>query len=80
MTNEFLLDERQGFLASAVGNNQSALEVAQTQYDVGAVNLLDVLQMQARALNSRISLIRIKNARLAQRVDLHLALGGDFDQ
>ena len=80
LTNEFLLDERQGFLASAVGNNQSALEVAQTQYDVGAVNLLDVLQMQARALNSRISLIRIKNARLAQRVDLHLALGGDFAQ
>jgi len=78
LTNETLLFERQGFLASAVENNQSALGVAQTQYEVGTTNLLDVLQMQARTLNSRISLIRIKNARLAQRVDLHLALGGGF--
>ncbi len=36
--------------------------------------------MQARTLNSRISLLRIKNARLAQRVDLHLALGGAFER
>ena len=80
LTNESLLQERETFLAATVTNNQSALAAAKTQYDAGAVDFLSVLQMQARALNSRISLIRIKNARLAQRVDLHLALGGNFSQ
>lgn len=78
LTNEALLKERAGFLTSAVDNNADALSAAKIQYDVGATDFLSVLQMQARALNSRISLVRIKNARLAQRVDLHLALGGDF--
>ena len=78
LTNESLLLEREGFLAAAVENNRGALEIAKTQYDVGQVDFLSVLQLQARTLNSRISLIRIKNTRLAQRVDLHLALGGSF--
>ena len=79
LANERLLAEREGFLADAVTNNRTALDLAQTQYDVGQIDFLSVLQMQARTLNSRITLIRMQNARLAQRVDLHLALGGDFE-
>ena len=80
LTNEALLKQREDFLAAAVNNNAGALAAAKTQFDAGATDFLSVLQMQARALNSRISLIRIQNARLAQRVDLHLALGGDFSE
>lgn len=79
LTNESLLMEREAFLASSVENNKNALDIANKQYEVGAVDFLSVLQMQARHLNSRISLIRMQNSRLAQRVDLHLALGGNFD-
>jgi NodT family efflux transporter outer membrane factor (OMF) lipoprotein len=78
LTNEALLKEREDFLAAAVDDNTDALSAAKIQHDVGATDFLSVLQMQARELNSRISLVRIRNARLAQRVDLHLALGGDF--
>ena len=80
LTNETLLLEREGFLGDAVENNKGALEIVEVQYDVGQVDFLSVLQLQARTLNSQISLIRIKNARLAQRVDLHLALGGSFSE
>ena len=80
LSGERLLAEREMFLADAVENNATALDLAKVQYDVGQVDLLSVLQMQARELNSRISLVRIRNARLAQRVDLHLALGGSFEQ
>ena len=80
LTNEQLLLEREAFLTAAVNNNKDALDAARTQYDAGAIDFLSVLQMQARSLNSRISLIRIKNTRLAQRVDLHLALGGNFTE
>ncbi|MBL4826841.1 MAG: efflux transporter outer membrane subunit [Spongiibacteraceae bacterium] len=78
LSNEVLMQERESLLISAVENNESALKVAETQYEFGQVDLLSVLQMQTRVLNARIALIRIKNARLAQRVDLHLALGGSF--
>ncbi len=80
LANESLLQDRETFLAAAVENNKSALDIANTQYEVGQIDFLSVLQLQARTLNSRISLIRIKNARLAQRVDLHLALGGSFSE
>jgi len=80
LRDETLLMEREEFLAIAVDSNSSAMKAAQTQYDLGAVDLLSVLQMQARLLNSRIEMVRIQNARLAGRIDLHLALGGDFSE
>lgn len=80
LRNETLLLEREEFLASAVESNSEAMKATQIQYEVGAVDLLSVLQIQTRVLNSKIELVRIKNARLAQRIDLHLALGGDFSE
>jgi NodT family efflux transporter outer membrane factor (OMF) lipoprotein len=80
LANEALLKDREHSLAAAMEGNAAALSAARTRYDAGATDFLSVLQMQARALNSRISLVRIKNTRLAQRVDLHLALGGDFSE
>jgi multidrug efflux system outer membrane protein len=80
LSNETLLLEREGFLAPAVENNTSAVKAAQTQYKLGTVDLLSVLQLETRLLNSRIELVRMKNSRLAQRIDLHLALGGDFSE
>ena len=38
-----------------------------------------VLESQRRAFDSRSSLLSTKNARLQNRIDLYLALGGDFD-
>jgi outer membrane protein TolC len=49
------------------------------RYDVGSSDLLDVLQLQARELDTRFQLIGIRADRLANRVALHLALGGGFD-
>ena len=67
-------------MALILSPTDAALGITKTQYDVGQVDFLSVLQLQARTLNSQTTLIRIKNARLAQRVDLHLALGGSFSE
>ena len=80
LTNETLLQERELFQISAVENNRKALNVVETQYEFGQVDFLSVMQMQAKTLNTRIGLIRLKNARLTQRIDLHLALGGNFSE
>ncbi len=79
LTNERLFEERQRYLGTVVEENEQAYELAKVRYDVGQTDLLSVLQMQARWLGARISLIRIQNERLSLRVNLHLALGGSFE-
>lgn len=79
LTDEELLASREIFIASATENNKNAYELAKVQYDVGQVDLLSVLQMQSRWVGARVSLLRVKNARLTERISLHLALGGGFD-
>ncbi len=79
LTDERLLEQREAFLAEAVANNEAALDIARKQYDVGQIDLLSVLQVQTRWVGARSSLLRLKNARLAERIDLHLAVGGSFE-
>jgi len=53
---------------------------AGSQYEVGKIDLLSVLQMQARVVGARIAMVGIRNDQLITRVNLHLALGGSFEQ
>jgi outer membrane protein TolC len=79
LTNEALLEQRETFLAQSVDNNKQAYDLARVQYDVGQIDLLSVLQMQTRWVGARTGLLRVKNARLAERINLHLVLGGSFE-
>ncbi len=76
---EQLLHQREQLLKTAVEQNAEALRIARVQHDTGRVSMLDVLQMQARTNLSRAALIDMQQQRLAQRIDLHLALGGSFE-
>ncbi len=67
------------FLRSEVGQATLAEKQAERDYAEGInANILNVLEAQRRASNARAALIRLKNQRLQNRYDLHLALGGDF--
>jgi outer membrane protein TolC len=79
LTNEALLAERESFLRSALENSHAAYQLSARRYEVGEIELLNLLQMQTRWIGSRISHISIQNRQLAQRIDLHLALGGSFE-
>jgi outer membrane protein TolC len=59
-------------------NDTEALRLGRVRYTMGAGNLLDVLQLQSRQLDTQFELITIRIDRLANRVALHLALGGGF--
>lgn len=78
LDNEKMLAEREALLEEIVSNNRSAYELAEAQYEAGAIELLDLLQLQQRLVSSQVSLINMRSTRLSNRVDLHLALGGDF--
>jgi outer membrane protein TolC len=49
------------------------------KYTAGAMDMLPLLQLQERQLESRNKVIKMRNSQLANRINLHLALGGSFD-
>ena len=57
---------------------KSALDLAETRYRVGSGDLRSVQQQQVAYLSSRMNLLRVRSEQRVQRVNLHLALGGDF--
>jgi NodT family efflux transporter outer membrane factor (OMF) lipoprotein len=65
-------------LLQAAQNYEKARRIAETRYQEGAVPLTDVLLTRRQELQARTGLIRVRGERLAQRVNLHLALGGNF--
>ena len=79
LANETLLREQEEFLRIALDEASQALRIAQDQFDVGRVDLLSVLQQQGQVVGARVQLLNIRDQRLQQRVDLHLAVGGSFD-
>jgi NodT family efflux transporter outer membrane factor (OMF) lipoprotein len=76
---ENALRDRYVILEATVRDNARALELAQIQYRVGAVDLRAVEQNQLSLYSARIALLRVQTERLAQRVNVYLALGGGFD-
>ncbi len=57
---------------------QEALRIADLRFKEGESDLLEVLQIQQRVYGSESSLLSVQRSRVAQFVDLNLALGGDW--
>jgi outer membrane protein TolC len=76
---ENALRDRETILAATIRDSERALELVRIQYRVGSVDLRAVEQNQLALYSARIALLRAQTERLAQRVNLHLALGGGFD-
>ena len=76
---EVALRDREAILVENIKDNQRALDLAQIQYKVGKIDLRVVQQRQLALYGARTSLLQVQNEQLAQRVNLHLALGGSFE-
>lgn len=53
--------------------------MANLRYKAGSMDFLSVLQLQEGQIQSQANLIKLRNTQLANRINLHLALGGSFD-
>jgi NodT family efflux transporter outer membrane factor (OMF) lipoprotein len=73
-------EERTAILTRSVASQTRALELAQVRYRVGSGDLRAVLQQQVAVFGGRSAELRVRSEHLIQRVNLHLALGGSFDQ
>jgi NodT family efflux transporter outer membrane factor (OMF) lipoprotein len=73
------LAEREQWLKQIQADHESALALTQKSYQVGRADLRAVQQQQLNVQAARLNLLRVQNEQLAQRVNLHLALGGRFE-
>jgi len=78
LASERALEDREVILTAMVREAQRAFELAETRYRVGAGDLRQVQEQQLTINAARTGLLRVQSERRLQRVNLHLALGGDF--
>ena len=79
LAGEVYLDER---LTAAIAAEQAAVEaerISWERYRSGLVDIVTVLDSQRRADNARRDVISLRAQKLQNRIDLHTALGGDFE-
>jgi NodT family efflux transporter outer membrane factor (OMF) lipoprotein len=74
------MQSREAVLTVALDDAQRALRIAETRYRIGSGDLRDIERQQLSYYGTRLNLLRVQNERRMQRVNLHLALGGDFDE
>jgi len=74
------LKQQEIFLRKESKQATFAERSAELDYSEGIENsgILEILESQRRANNARAALINLRNSRIQNRIDLHLALGGDF--
>ncbi len=70
---------REAALRKTAEQLEGAQRLAQTRYVRGVGDYLTVLESQTRALNARSMWILVRRELLTNRIDLHLALGGGFE-
>jgi outer membrane protein, multidrug efflux system len=79
LTNEKLYGQQFEHLESAFQQYSESVRIALIKYKAGTYDMQQVLQLQTSQLAAESDVIRIQNVRLANRINLHLALGGSFD-
>ena len=66
-------------LSTAVTESRRAEQLSLEEYEQGLVDIITLLESQRRAFDAQSALLTIRLALMTNRVDLYLALGGDFD-
>lgn len=74
-----VLGERNAALNEAAEEALKALHIAQLRFAEGESDLLDVLAIQQRVFATENNLVALERARLDQRINLNLALGGSWE-
>jgi len=79
LAREHSLANQERFLEAELAQANLAETNADRDFADGLVDILSVLEAQRRAFNARNAMIALRSGRIQNRIDLHLALGGDFE-
>jgi multidrug efflux system outer membrane protein len=76
---EAALERREAALAGAVEHSRAAHEISEARYRAGLVDIVTLLSAQRALFTAESQLLETRRARLHNRIDLILALGGGFE-
>ncbi len=79
LANDYYLRQREGALGSAVSSSGESVNLAGKQLEQGQIDMFTILRLAGENLAAKVQLTQIRASRLRERVNLYLALGGDFD-
>ena len=77
---ERMLARQEAALDAATQHSLAAKDLAEDRYRKGLANIITVLTAQRAALDSESRWLTLRRLRLENRVNLHLALGGGFEE
>ena len=78
LAGDYYLRKREGALSTAVSSSSEAVKFGRQQFEQGQIDMFIILRLSGENLASKVQLTQIRASRLRERVNLHLALGGDF--
>jgi multidrug efflux system outer membrane protein len=78
LANDYYLRQREGALGEMVSTSADAVKLGRSRLGEGQEDMFTILRLAGENLAAKIQLTQIRAARLRERVNLHLALGGDF--
>ncbi len=79
LANERLIAKRLPFEEAALTSSREAVRLAEIQYRAGSRDLLWVANLVTDRIVIQARVIKTRNLQRANRINLHLALGGSFD-
>jgi outer membrane protein TolC len=79
LASDYYLRQREGALSDAVSNSGDAVTLAGKQLEQGQIDMFTILRLAGENLAAKVQLTQVRASRLRERVNLYLALGGDFE-
>lgn len=79
LAGDYYLRKREGALSDMVTSSADSVKFGRIQIDQGLTDMFTILRLAGENLAAKIELTKIRGARLRERANLHLALGGDFN-
>ena len=79
LANDYYLRKREGALGDAVSSSADTVKFGRQRLEQGQVDMFTILRLSGENLAAKIQLTQIRASRLRERVNLYLALGGDFE-
>jgi NodT family efflux transporter outer membrane factor (OMF) lipoprotein len=78
LANDYYLRKREGALGDAVSSSADSVKFGRQQLEQGQTDMFTVLRLTGENLAAKVQLTQVRASRLRERVNLYLALGGDF--
>ena len=79
LAGDYYLRKREGALGTVVSSSAESVTFSRQQLEQGQIDMFTVLRLAGENLAAKVQYTQIRASRLRERVNLYLALGGDFE-